>query len=79
MDDISLHKTRTGRHSAFESMSQSISDRKQTDPFASVTVVVPSQYAGVVLRRALAVDHGLLNIRFMILTLSGSKKFVTNS
>jgi len=44
-----------------------IADRKQTDPFAPVTVVVPSQYAGVVLRRALAADQGLLNVRFMIL------------
>ena len=32
-----------------------------------MTVVVPSQYAGVVLRRTLAANHGLLNVRFMIL------------
>ena len=51
----------------FQRLANMIGERKQTDPFAPVTVVVPSQYAGVVLRRALAVDHGLLNVRFMIL------------
>ena len=44
-----------------------IAESKGTDPFAPVTVVVPSQYSGVVLRRAIAADHGLLNVRFMIL------------
>ena len=51
----------------FQLLSDLIAERKQTAPFAPVTVVVPSQYAGVVLRRALAADHGLLNVRFMIL------------
>ncbi len=51
----------------FQRLSDLISERKQTDAFAPVTVVVPSQYAGVILRRALAADHGLLNVRFMIL------------
>ena len=50
---------------AFESLSQLIAERKQTDSFAPVTVVVPSQYAGVTLRRALAEEKGLLNVRFM--------------
>ena len=33
----------------FQLLSDLIADRKQTDPFAPVTVVMPSQYAGVVL------------------------------
>jgi len=51
----------------FRLLSDLISEKKQADVFAPVTVVVPSQYAGVALRRALAADHGLLNVRFMIL------------
>jgi hypothetical protein len=51
----------------FQLLSDLVAERKQTDAFAPVTVVVPTQYAGVVLRRALAADHGLLNVRFMIL------------
>ena len=40
---------------------------KHTDLFAPVTVVVASQYAGVMLRRALAADHELLTVICMII------------
>ena len=63
---LSLHTECIGQNAA-QRLSDLISERKQADPFAPVTVVVPSQYAGVMLRRALAADHGLLNVRFMIL------------
>ena len=62
----SVHTEPIGQNS-FQRLSELIHTRKQTDPFAPVTVVAPSQYAGVMLRRALAADHGLLNVRFMIL------------
>ena len=61
-----VHAERIGQDS-FQRLSELIHTRKQTDPFAPVTVVAPSQYAGVMLRRALAACHGLLNVRFMIL------------
>jgi len=61
-----VHTEPIGRN-AFQRLSELILTRKQTDPFAPFTVVAPSQYAGVMLRRALAADHGLLNVRFMIL------------
>ena len=51
---------------SFQRLSELIRTRKQTDQFAPVTVVVPTQYVGVMLRKALAADHGLLNVRFMI-------------
>ena len=62
----SLYTERIGQD-CFQRLSELIHARKQTDPFAPVTVVAPSQYAGVMLRRALAASHGLLNVRFMIL------------
>ena len=62
----SVHTEPIGQDS-FQRLSELIRTRKQTDPFAPVTVVAPSQYAGVMLRRALAASHGLLNVRFMIL------------
>jgi len=68
MSDLSssIHAERIGRN-AFQCLSELIRTRKETDQFAPVTVVAPSQYAGVMLRRALAADHGLLNVRFMVL------------
>lgn len=40
---------------------------KAVDPLAPVTVVPPNAYAGIGLRRVLAGDGGLLNVRFMAL------------
>ena len=61
-----IHAEQVGQEE-FHRLSELISARKQADPFAPVTVVAPTQYAGVFLRRALAAERGLLNVRFMIL------------
>ena len=68
MPDLSssIYAERIGRN-VFQRLSELIRPRKQTGPFAPVTVVAPSQFAGVMLRRALAAEHGILNVRFMIL------------
>ena len=38
---------------------------KRDDPFTPVTVVVPTRYASIALRRALARKQGVANVQFM--------------
>jgi len=51
---------------ARERLAQLIAEAKSDDALAPITVVVPTQYAGLSLRRSLNSKNGLVNIRFMI-------------
>ncbi len=51
--------------SARERLQALLAEAKESNPLAPVTVVPPSAYAGIGLRRVLAASSGLLNVRFM--------------
>ncbi len=50
---------------AQQRLSRLITSAKGSDPLSPVTVIAPSMYAGLSLRRALARQGGLVNVRFM--------------
>lgn len=52
---------------ATRALAEAVAEAKTGDPMAPVTVVPPSAVAGVTLRRRLASDGGLVNVRFALL------------
>ncbi len=53
---------------AFHRLQEIVASLKRDDPFAPVTVVVPTRYASIAVRRALAGEDGIANARFMTMS-----------
>ncbi len=51
---------------AREALAEQIAAAKRSDPLAPVTVIVPSNYAGLSVRRALAAATPIVNVHFMV-------------
>ena len=51
---------------ARERLQRLVQEAKAANPLAPVTVAAPNPYAGISLRRILAGEGGLLNVRFMV-------------
>ena len=64
MAGMRVYLERFGRP-ARERLQRLVQEAKASNPLAPVTVVPPNLYAGLSLRRILAGDGGLLNVRFM--------------
>ena len=67
---------------AFSALVAMIDEAKKTDPLAPVTVIVPSNYTGLSLRRRLGSASSVVNIRFLVLPrvaeLLGSPRLAKN-
>ena len=50
---------------AYQRLREAVSNLKRDDPLAPVTVVVPTRYASVALRRTLASEGGVANVQFL--------------
>lgn len=55
-----------GEH-AFRALELMLDQARAADPLAPVTVIVPSNYAGLSLRRELGARGGVVNVRFLVL------------
>ncbi|MGE3073334.1 MAG: PD-(D/E)XK nuclease family protein [Dehalococcoidia bacterium] len=51
---------------AREALAEQVAAAKREDPLAPVTVIVPSNYAGLSVRRALAATTPIVNVHFMV-------------
>ncbi len=52
---------------ALDALERRVATLKASDPLALVTVIVPSNYAGLSIRRSLAARRPLVNVRFQVL------------
>ena len=65
MAEMQVYLERFGM-AARERLQRLVQEAKAVNPLAPVTVAPPNPYAGISLRRILAGESGLLNVRFMV-------------